>query len=142
MLRKPFAILALGIVLAAVAAPKAQAQPLINASLQAEQLQQTGALVVDIRQPHEWRETGVLPNAHLVTFGDTEAFLAEIATMRAPGQPLVLICRSGNRTAQASRLLAGRIDAPVVNVTGGMLRLLAEGFSPHLPTRAQGCQVC
>ena len=101
----------------------------------------TEVLLVDIRRPEEWQQTGVLPEALLLTFETPESFLAGLAP-HLDGRPVALICRTGNRTARAAALLAPRLDVPVIDIAGGMFRLLAEGFAPAVPTRAQGCQVC
>lgn len=98
-------------------------------------------LLVDIRQPEEWQATGVLPEALLLTFESPESFLAELAP-HLDGRPLALICRTGNRTAPAAALIAPRLDAPVIDIAGGLFRLLAEGYTPAAATRAQGCRVC
>lgn len=99
-------------------------------------------LLVDIRRPEEWRETGVVEGALLVTYTDPQGFLAAVRPHLAPGQRLALICRSGNRTSRAAREIAPLIDAPVVDIAGGMLRLRAEGYAAVAATRAQGCTVC
>ena len=99
-------------------------------------------LLVDIRRPEEWRDTGVIEGALLVTYSDPQSFLAAVRPHLAPGQRLALICRSGNRTSRAARELAPLVDHAVVDIAGGMLRIRAEGYAPVAPTRAQGCQVC
>ena len=99
-------------------------------------------LLVDIRRPEEWQATGVLPEAVLLTYEDPDAFLAALAPHLQDGRPLALICRSGNRTSHAAADLAPRLDVPVIDIAGGMLRLLAEGTTPSAPTRAQGCTTC
>lgn len=102
----------------------------------------SGTLLVDIRRPEEWRETGVVEGALLVTYRDPQSFLAAVRPHLAPGQRLALICRSGNRTSRAAREIAPLVDHPVVDIAGGMLRVRAEGYAAVTPTRAQGCQVC
>lgn len=137
----PFRLLALALFL--LAAPLgAQAQNYHVLAPSANALQQTAALVVDIRQPHEWVETGVLPGARLIPFDDPQSFLAALAPHLQENQPLVLICRSGNRTGRAGMILSQMIDNTVVSVEGGMLRLFAEGYMAARPTAAQGCMVC
>ena len=98
-------------------------------------------LLVDIREPWEWRQTGVLPEAVLLTFESPEQFLRGLAP-HLDGRPVALICRSGNRTAQAAAFLSRVVEAPVIDLSGGMLRLMAEGYAPAAPTAAQGCAVC
>lgn len=120
----------------------ATAQQIYTAQPSAQQLQEAPVLLVDIRQPHEWVETGVLPNALLLTFNDPDSFLRELRPHLEPGQPVALICRTGNRTARAAQLVAGELSVPVVDVAGGMFRLIGAGYKPQMPTRAQGCTIC
>ncbi|CUX82450.1 MAG: Rhodanese-related sulfurtransferase [Roseibaca calidilacus] len=110
----------------------------------ASELQAADVLLVDIRRPEEWKQTGVLPNAHLLTyeqFDTPEAFLEALAP-QLDGRPVALICRTGNRTNIAARALAERLDQPVIDIQGGIMRLMRDGYSPDTPTRAQGCETC
>lgn len=99
-------------------------------------------LLVDIRRPEEWQQTGVIDGALLVTYADRDSFLAAVRPHLQDGQSLALICRTGNRTSRATRQIAGQLDMPVIDVAGGMVRVLAEGYSPVAPTRDMGCTVC
>jgi len=119
----------------------AQGQPL-RASPPAAQIVEAPMLLVDIRRPEEWIETGVLPNALLITYETPGQFLRALAPHLRPGQPVALICRTGNRTAAAARVLAPVLEQPVIDLAGGMVRLIAEGYSPVPPTRAAGCARC
>ncbi len=120
----------------------ATAQQIHTAQPSAQQLQEAPVLLVDIRQPHEWVETGVLPNALLMPFDDPESFLAALRPHLQPGQPVALICRTGNRTGRAAQIIAAELDVPVVDVAGGMFRLMGAGYRPERPTSAQGCTIC
>ena len=64
----------------------------------------------------------------LVTYTDAANFVARIEPLLAPGQELALICRSGNRSSRAAREIAQRIDNPVVDIAGGMLRRRGRGL--------------
>lgn len=130
------------IVFACVTAFPALAQQIYTAQPSAQQLQEAPVLLVDIRQPEEWAETGVLPNALLLTFESPDQFLADLRPHLSPGQPVALICRTGNRTARAAQLIAPALDQPVIDVAGGIFRLMAQGYRPAQATRAQGCTIC
>ena len=62
-----------------------------------------GVPVIDIRTAAEWQETGVLPGSHPLTFfdergqADPAAWLANAKAIAKPGDPLIVICRTGNR---------------------------------------------
>ena len=73
----------------------------------------TGAAVLDVRQPEEYREVHV-PGAVLIPLATLPDRLDEIPSER----PVLVICRSGGRSARAVEwLLAQGVDA--VNVAGG-----------------------
>lgn len=118
------------------------AQQVYTAEPTAQQLQEVPVLLVDIRQPHEWVETGVLPNAILLPFNDPASFLKALQPHLQQGQPVALICRTGNRTARAAQMIAPELDVPVIDVAGGIFRLMGAGYTPAQPTRAQGCTIC
>lgn len=94
------------------------------------QMQAEGGLVVDIRTPEEWAETGVIEGAELVTFESADSFLAEISPKLSEGQDLILICRSGNRTARAAQALAGKLPNRIISIDGGMKAQIASGYQP------------
>jgi len=118
------------------------AQQILAAAPSAEEIERAPILLVDIRQPQEWVQTGVLPNALLIPFDDPSSFLQALEPHLEPGRPVALICRSGNRTGQAAQRIAGALQVPVIDLQGGMLRLLAQGYIPAPPTRAAGCTIC
>ncbi|MCB1338687.1 MAG: rhodanese-like domain-containing protein [Maritimibacter sp.] len=101
--------------------------------LTVDEMKATGGLIVDIRTPPEWVETGVIEGATLLTFDDPNRFLAEVGPKIADGRGLILVCRSGNRTAAAAKALAGRIPNRIVSIDGGMKKVIAAGYSPVPP---------
>lgn len=85
-----------------------------------------GAVVLDVRTPAEVAVTGRLDGADVVPYapGFTERAVEAIE----PGQPVVLYCASGGRSARAARLLA---DAGVGQVIdAGAFGALAEAGIP------------
>lgn len=86
-----------------------------------------GAVLVDIRTAPEWKETGVIAGAKLLTFFDEKgrvdapAWLAQLKAVSKPGQAVVLVCRSGNRTRSAAQFLTQQAGFKTVyNATHGM----------------------
>lgn len=72
-------------------------------------------LLVDIRRPDEWRETGVVPGALPLTFFDRDGTYDAVAWLAALDErlessdsPVVLICRSGVRSARVAQWLDER----------------------------------
>jgi rhodanese-related sulfurtransferase len=81
-----------------------------------------GAFVLDVREPSEWAE-GHIEGATLIPLGELAGRLAEVPRDR----DVVVVCRSGNRSAQGRDILR---DAGYVNVTsmaGGITDWIAEG---------------
>jgi len=137
------AILAFLLIGAAPELVRAQATPVYSAPSIAE-IEAADILLVDIRTPAEWQQLGVLPGALLMTYDgkDPDAFLESLRPHMRPGQPVALICRTGSRTGRAAAQLAPLLDVPVVDLAGGMFRLMRDGYEPARPTRAQGCTIC
>jgi rhodanese-related sulfurtransferase len=81
--------------------------------------------IVDVREPHEHAgELGHVPGAQLVPLGN----LAEQAETLDKSVPVVTVCRSGGRSAQAVTILARAGFAQVANMAGGMLEWHARGL--------------
>ena len=83
------------------------------------------AVLLDVREPSEWK-AGHAPGAVHTPLSalTTGAELPEAIR----GRPLVVICRSGNRSQRAAELLAGR-GAEAVDVKGGMAAWAAAGHT-------------
>jgi rhodanese-related sulfurtransferase len=99
-------------------------------------------LLVDIRTAEEWRQTGIVEGALLVTYKDAESFVQAIGAHLEPDQTLALICRSGNRTSRAARQISGMVENPVMDVAGGMLRIVREGYTPVPSSSGMSCLTC
>ena len=104
-----------------------------------------GVPVIDIRTAPEWKETGIVPGSHPLTFfdekgnADPAAWLARADRIAKRGEPVVLICRSGNRTTELSRLLSQKAGyAKVYNVKNGIVAWVKEGrpVAPVAPALA------
>jgi sulfur dioxygenase len=81
--------------------------------------------IVDVREAPEFIDRlGHLPDAKLVPLSQLTSRLDEFDRER----PVVAVCRSGVRSAQASVLLTKAGFARVANLAGGMLRWKAEGL--------------
>jgi sulfur dioxygenase len=80
--------------------------------------------VVDVRQPEEYAgPLGRISGSKLIPLGELPARASELSRDR----PVVAVCRSGARSAQASVMLRKAGFSDVANLAGGMLRWRAEG---------------
>ena len=81
--------------------------------------------VIDVREPEEFTGgLGHIPGARLLPLAELAARSAEIDKSR----PVVTVCRSGARSAQATVLLQKSGFSQVANLAGGMLRWRAEAM--------------
>lgn len=99
-----------------------------------QELVDSGIPIVDVRRSDEWKSTGVINQSVLLTFFDeqgeynADAWLASLDKVATRAEPVILICRSGNRTRMISRWLSDEMGYDTVyNVTDGILAWQAEG---------------
>jgi rhodanese-related sulfurtransferase len=84
----------------------------------------TSIQIIDVRERDEFDgPLGRIHGAKWIPLGELPARTAELARDR----PVVAVCRSGARSAQASVLLSKGGFSDVANLAGGMLRWRAEG---------------
>jgi rhodanese-related sulfurtransferase len=88
-------------------------------------MQSNGALLLDVREADEYAQ-GHAPGAILIPLGQLGQRLTEIA--RYKNQPVALICRSGNRSAKAQKLLEQAGFSATSNVEGGMIAWQKSGL--------------
>ncbi len=96
----------------------------------------SGIKIIDIRTEPEWKETGLVENTIPITFFDeqgrydAQAFINELNKHVKKDREFALICRTGNRTAAVSELLSKQ-GYKVVNLKGGIKRLMSQGYTPE-----------
>jgi sulfur dioxygenase len=82
--------------------------------------------IVDVREAPEFEgPLGHIPGARAMPLDELPARMAELDRTR----PVVTVCRSGARSAQAALLLGKAGFAQVANLGGGMLRWRASGHA-------------
>ena len=90
---------------------------------QAHQAAANGEVVlVDIRTPREWAQTGVPEGAHAIDMRRDD-FLAALSQVAGSdkGRPIAVICARGVRSARLSRALTEAGYTNIVDVPEGML---------------------
>lgn len=87
--------------------------------------QARGALLIDVREAAECA-AGQARGAIAVPCGRLEARIAELAP--EPGQPILLLCATGQRSLAAAATLCGRGYRRVASIAGGFSRWQAEGL--------------
>lgn len=99
-----------------IAAPGGDPALILAAQLWAELRHSAPPLVVDVREPREFRQ-GHIPGAQSLPL--TTIFERPVDLPR--NRQIVLVCRSGRRSARAAAILAGQGYADLRVVQGGML---------------------
>ncbi|MBN2751103.1 MAG: rhodanese-like domain-containing protein [Rhodospirillaceae bacterium] len=84
------------------------------------------AILIDVRTRPEWLQTGVPQNARQVTLSDPRGAAGFVAGVKKAVRgdmktPVMLICRTGNRSAQAALLLVNAGFKTVYNVPEGVI---------------------
>ena len=105
-----------------------------------KKLKEEGVVVIDIRTPMEWQQTGIVPGSKLLTFFDMygnydiEKFMEEFQKLvPTKDTPFVLVCRTGSRTATVGNFLANQMGySNAMHLAGGIYAWSSEGneFEP------------
>lgn len=124
----------IGIFLFALVSLSARAEVIDIDTAELTRLMEKRVPVIDIRTAPEWQESGVVPGSHLLTFFDEQgradpaAWLNKARAIAKPDQPVIVICRSGNRTKAVSQFLSSQAGyAKVYNVKSGIRAWISEG---------------
>lgn len=87
-------------------------------------LREEGAFILDVRTVQEWEVDGHIPDATLIVLDDLPARIDEVPR----DEPVVIICRSGNRSAVARDILRDAGFTNVTSVAGGMNQWKVAGY--------------
>jgi hydroxyacylglutathione hydrolase len=90
----------------------------VPASEWREWIDANDGILLDVREPGEWA-LGTLPGARCLRMGDLPGALDTLDKER----PILLVCRSGNRSNQAAAFLKMRGFESAANLAGGMVEL-------------------
>ncbi|MDX1573471.1 MAG: rhodanese-like domain-containing protein [Methylophaga sp.] len=89
----------------------------MNATDLAAWLPENNAMLVDVREAHEL-PNGMLKGAKHIPMNHIPARISELES--AKNSPIVLICRSGQRSMQVGQYLEQAGFTDVINLQGGM----------------------
>jgi rhodanese-related sulfurtransferase len=103
-------------------APVANLMPKEVSMTEAMNLRNAGAFILDVRQPDEWNEYHV-PGSTLIPLGELDARVKELPR----DKPIVVVCRSGNRSATGRDILLKAGFPQVTSLAGGLSQWKAAG---------------
>jgi rhodanese-related sulfurtransferase len=101
--------------------------------------QSTAASILDVRTVPEYQQVGHIPGTPLVVWprdgvqADYQAFVDQVVEKFEPGDPVLLLCRSGVRSHHAAHLLTQAGFTRAYNILEGF-----EGGQPGQGWRAAG----
>ncbi|MEC8091623.1 MAG: FKBP-type peptidyl-prolyl cis-trans isomerase [Pseudomonadota bacterium] len=111
--------------------------PVVLGQATAEDLmkaQSEGVVVIDIRREEEWQETGIIDGAATVTAFAASGrvhpeFLDKFRELApSPDTPVMLYCRTGNRTTSLGNALIDQLGfSDVSHLSAGIAGWMAEG---------------
>ena len=96
------------------------------------ELSKTNIPIVDVRSSSEWDQTGVIPTSILLTFFDKEGnydldkWYEELSLEIEEGEPIILICRSGNRSRIIAEMMDKEFDNVIYNAKSGITSWIDE----------------
>ncbi|NOQ35362.1 MAG: rhodanese-like domain-containing protein, partial [Methylococcaceae bacterium] len=97
--------------------------------------QQEKPLVIDVRTVKEWQQTGIIPNSYpLQSFDenghfDEDKWIDELKkSQENSDQPIVLVCRSGNRSGKIGKLLTEKLGMEnIYHLSNGIKQWMTSG---------------
>jgi rhodanese-related sulfurtransferase len=90
---------------------------------EAAAMRAAGAFILDVREPEEWNESHI-PGATLIPLGELASRVSEVPQ----DQEVVVVCRSGNRSAEGRDILLSAGFEQVTSMAGGINEWKAAGL--------------
>lgn len=97
--------------------------PSVITAAQAAEKRDQGAFILDVREPDEWAQVHI-PGAALIPLEELPDRLNEIPK----DKEIVVVCRSGNRSAQGRDILLKAGFTNVTNMAGGLNKWQVQGY--------------
>lgn len=90
---------------------------------QAYEMVQQGAFLLDVREPDEWNDTHI-PNSVLIPLSELPQRLSEVPR----DQEVVVVCRTGRRSAEGRDILLKAGFNKVTSLAGGLVAWSEAGY--------------
>ena len=104
------------------------------------ELSNTNIPIVDVRSQTEWEQTGVIPASILLTFFDKEGnydlneWYEKLLLEINEGEPIILMCRSGNRSRIIAEMMDKEFDNVIYNAKRGIMSWINDELITVKPT--------
>ena len=104
------------------------------------ELSNTNIPIIDVRSKTEWDQTGVIPNSILLTFFDKEGnydlneWYEKLLLEIDEGEPIILMCRSGNRSRIIADMMDKEFDNVIYNAKRGIMSWINDKLITVKPT--------
>ncbi|CAA6817225.1 MAG: Unknown protein [uncultured Sulfurovum sp.] len=105
-----------------------------NVEVSTEFVEANKIKIIDIRTEGEWKKMGIIPTAHLLTFFDEgqsyepRFFLKDLDEIVDKDEQFAIISNTASRTKLVSNYLGNKHNYNVVNLIGGMEKLIEDGY--------------
>jgi rhodanese-related sulfurtransferase len=113
-----------GFVIYRVVYPQPTVYPAEISVPQAAEKRDQGAFILDVREPSEWVQFHI-PGATLIPLGDLPNRLNDVPKDRE----IVVVCRTGHRSAQGRDILLNAGITKVTSMAGGVTQWQAQGLA-------------
>ena len=104
------------------------------------ELSNTNIPIVDVRRSSEWDQTGIVPESILLTFFDKEGnydlneWYEKLLLEIDQSEPIILICRSGNRSRIIAEMMDKEFDNVIYNAKSGITSWINDKLITVKPT--------
>ena len=104
------------------------------------ELSNTNSPMGDVRSQTEWEQTGVIPNSILLTFFDKEGnydlneWYEKLLLEIDEGEPIILMCRSGNRSRIIADMMDKEFESVIYNAKRGIMSWINDKLITVKPT--------
>lgn len=102
---------------------------------QLKSLQNSGALVIDIRTAKEWAAKGIIPDSNKLEFFNDQGEFDEKKWLdglnklhTSTEEPVILVCRSGNRSSMVGNYLTNKLGMNnIYHLQNGIMSWIKAG---------------
>jgi len=109
-----------------------------NTKISRDYIEKSEIKIIDIRTQSEWEKIGVIKGAYLITFFpevgecNPKLFMQELNRIVDKDELFAVISNTASRSKLVSNFLGKKNNYKVVNLIGGMKKLIKEGYEVEI----------